>query len=114
MNEGVNETRRVDASTHPLPCCLPTEVQTSLTDFIALVYTGRRLGRIKIGKRMERCVLKKKAVPAWAFTLLFFAPIVLLPVVHNAAANQDQPTIANGSVQVTAFTFNVYRKNYDI
>ena len=27
--------------------------------------------------------------------------------------NQDQPTIAKDSIQVTAFTLNVYKKNYD-
>jgi len=42
------------------------------------------------------------------------AVIVLLLSASQSAANQDQPTIANDSVQVTAFTFNVYRKNYDI
>jgi hypothetical protein len=31
----------------------------------------------------------------------------------NSAANQDQPTIAKDSVQVTAFTNNVYHGNYD-
>ena len=32
----------------------------------------------------------------------------------SSAAGQNQPTIAKDSVQVTAFTFNVYRKNYDV
>src|SRR5215468_11185625 len=31
----------------------------------------------------------------------------------SSAASEDQPTIAKDSVQLTAFTFNVYRKNYD-
>jgi hypothetical protein len=32
----------------------------------------------------------------------------------GSAASQDQPTIAKVSIQVTAFTFNVYRGNYDV
>jgi hypothetical protein len=32
----------------------------------------------------------------------------------TAASGQDQPTIAKDSVQMTAFTFNVYKKNYDV
>src|SRR2546425_11885755 len=32
----------------------------------------------------------------------------------TAANGEDQPTIAKDSVQVTAFTFSVYRKNYDV
>lgn len=31
-----------------------------------------------------------------------------------ATSGQDQPTIAKDSIQVTAFTFNVYKGNYDI
>jgi len=30
-----------------------------------------------------------------------------------ATATQDQPTIAKDSIQITAFTFNVYKGNYD-
>jgi len=37
----------------------------------------------------------------------------LLLTAGNTAANDDQPTIAKDSVQVTAFTLNVYKKNYD-
>jgi hypothetical protein len=40
--------------------------------------------------------------------------LVLLISARNAAASQDQPTIAKDSVQVTAFTFNVYKKSYDV
>ena len=36
-----------------------------------------------------------------------------IPVSEGSTTNQDLPTIAKDSVQVTAFTFNVYRKNYD-
>ena len=42
---------------------------------------------------------------AFVFTLRPFA---------TTAVNQDQPTIAKDSVQVTAFTFNVYKGNYDV
>ncbi|HUE81245.1 MAG TPA: hypothetical protein VMM84_03955 [Pyrinomonadaceae bacterium] len=48
-----------------------------------------------------------------AVVLLVFA-IAMLPVLDNAAANQDQPTIAKDSIQITAFTFNVYKGNYDV
>ena len=58
--------------------------------------------------------MRKKTASAWAFTLLPLAFIALLLSTRNAAAGDDQPTIAKDSVQVTAFTFNVYRKNYDI
>ena len=50
-----------------------------------------------------------------AFALLSLAVMCLIaPAGNSAAAAQDQPTIAKDSVQVTAFTFNVYRKNYDV
>jgi len=32
----------------------------------------------------------------------------------TGAGGQDQPTVAKDSVQMTAFTFNVYKKNYDM
>ena len=32
----------------------------------------------------------------------------------TAAGGEDQPTVAKDSVQVRAFTFSVYRKNYDV
>lgn len=51
---------------------------------------------------------------------LRFVPIFTLFLVicsfafTDSAKAQDQPTIAKDSVQVTAFTFNVYKKNYDV
>lgn len=39
---------------------------------------------------------------------------LLLPLATNSAVAQNQPTIAKDSVQVTAFTFNVYKGNYDV
>jgi len=43
--------------------------------------------------------------------ILFFtcALFFLLPL-----TSQDQPTIAKDSIQITAFTFNVYKGNYDV
>jgi hypothetical protein len=42
-----------------------------------------------------------------------FGLLSLAPPAGSSAASEDQPTIAKDSVQVTAFTFNAYRKNYD-
>jgi hypothetical protein len=47
------------------------------------------------------------------FTLLPLVVICLILVAGNTAAAQDQPTVAKDSVQVTAFTLNVYKQNYD-
>jgi hypothetical protein len=49
-----------------------------------------------------------------AVALLSFALIVLLLWARSSAAAEDQPTIAKDSIQVTPFTFNVYKKNYDV
>jgi hypothetical protein len=48
---------------------------------------------------------------ALAVTLLF-VPLIFWTST-NSAANQDQPTIMKDTVQVTAFTYNVYKGNYD-
>lgn len=58
--------------------------------------------------------MKHKIEFTSAFTLLSLTALVLFFGVSNSAASQDQPTIAKDSIQVTAFTFNVYRKNYDV
>jgi len=42
-----------------------------------------------------------------------FFGLLNVPVSEGSTNNQDLPTIAKDSVQVTAFTFNVYRKSYD-
>lgn len=48
------------------------------------------------------------------FLILSFAFFVSMSISFNdVSAIQDQPTIAKDSVQVTAFTFDVYRKNYE-
>ena len=38
----------------------------------------------------------------------------LLAPIANTANTQDQPTIAKDSIQIRAFTFNVYKGNYDV
>lgn len=58
--------------------------------------------------------MRNKIGFASAFTLLMLAVICLSRSAGASAAGQDQPTIAKDSVQVTAFTYNVYRKNYDV
>jgi len=50
-------------------------------------------------------------MPAWALPLSVLALAFLLP--GNAAADDDTPTVAKDSVQVTAFTFNVFHKDFD-
>jgi hypothetical protein len=57
--------------------------------------------------------LRDKFTFASAFSLLSLAVLVVLLSTGNAGASQDQPTIAKDSIQVTAYTLNVYHKNYD-
>jgi hypothetical protein len=45
---------------------------------------------------------------------LWLLLLSLVLVVESFGASQGQPVIAKDSVQVTAFTFNVYRENYDV
>jgi len=40
--------------------------------------------------------------------------VSLFLVAESFGASQDQPSIAKDSVQMTAFTFNVNRGNYDV
>jgi hypothetical protein len=56
--------------------------------------------------------LRNKIQSRWAFVLPL-ALIGLLLLAGNASANEDQPTIAKDSIQVTAYTFNVYHKSAD-
>jgi hypothetical protein len=51
---------------------------------------------------------------ASALILLTTAFVVLVLSVGASATRQDGPTIAKDSVQMTAFTYNVYKKNYDV
>jgi hypothetical protein len=48
------------------------------------------------------------------FISLSLVVIGLFCATRNSAASQDQPTIAKDSIQVTAFTNNAYRGNYDM
>jgi hypothetical protein len=56
--------------------------------------------------------LNKKTRLTCAFILALM--IVGLPALTGSATNQEQPTIAKDSIQITAFTFNVYKGNYDV
>lgn len=57
--------------------------------------------------------MKKQNMRTWI--IVFFS---LILITSSAAAisisNNDEATIAKDSVQITAFTFNVYKKNYDV
>jgi hypothetical protein len=58
--------------------------------------------------------MRKMVLPSWALTLVAVAVLVLLPSAGRCATAEDQPTIAKDWVQATAFTLNVYHKNYDV
>jgi len=64
--------------------------------------------RLKIRRRAMRNKIES------ALTLLSLALIVLPLSTGSTVASQDQATIAKDSVQVTAFTLNAYRNNYDV
>ena len=46
--------------------------------------------------------------------LLLAVLIIGIAPIINTSASQDQPTLAKDSLQITAFTFNVYKGNYDV
>jgi hypothetical protein len=56
----------------------------------------------------------KKITPRLSIPVLSLLFILLVPSFYNVTATQDQPTIAKDSLQITAFTFNVYKGNYDV
>jgi hypothetical protein len=56
--------------------------------------------------------MKYKFAFGCAVASLVIAVFLTLPA-RNTSANQDQPTIAKDSVQVTAFTVNQYKGNWD-
>ena len=58
--------------------------------------------------------MKNKLGTASVCLLLALEMMSLGYTVAAAPANQDQPTIAKDTVQVTPFTFNVYQKNYNV
>lgn len=54
-------------------------------------------------------------IAARASQILFLTLFIAASAAAQAPAREDnQPSIARDSIQVTAFTFNVYRKNYDV
>src|SRR5947208_15123231 len=53
--------------------------------------------------------MRRQLIVKFALVFMF-----LFGIQTAAAVEEDQPTIAKDSVQVTAFTFSVYRKNYDV
>ena len=55
--------------------------------------------------------MNKKTRLTCAFIIAFV--FVALPALSGSATTQDGPTIAKDSIQITAFTFNVYKGNYD-
>ena len=55
--------------------------------------------------------MRKNIIRACA--LAFITSLVLFSSPVNSAHLQDQPTIMKDTVQVTAYTFNVYKGNYD-
>jgi hypothetical protein len=57
--------------------------------------------------------MRNKIESLFAFAILRLMVICLVLLAGNTASAQDQPTVAKDSVQVTAFTLNVYKKNYD-
>jgi hypothetical protein len=46
--------------------------------------------------------------------LIFALVFIAQASIANTATVQDQPTIAKDSIQIRAFTFNVYKGNYDV
>lgn len=58
--------------------------------------------------------MKTTKVSTLVFLSLAPVLILLLPLNGISASGDDVPTIAKDSIQIRAFTFNVYKKNYDI
>jgi hypothetical protein len=86
-----------------------------------IIRTNAKAGGIQLQNNEKMTSIKKskglkrnKIGFAFGFTLFTLVTICLLISAAASAASQDQPTIAKDSIQVTAFTFNVYRKSYDI
>ena len=57
--------------------------------------------------------MRNKTTFARAFALAALTTVALLLSTSGSAAGQEQPTVAKDSVQVTPFTLNVYKGNYD-
>jgi hypothetical protein len=86
------------------------KISTNLKSGVLQVQHNEKMTRVKKTKGLMR----NKIGFAFAFTLFTVAMICMLISAAASAASQDQPTIAKDSIQVTAFTNNVYRKNYDV
>ena len=71
------------------------------------------LSRRQKAKRINSYLERTRNGSTWRLCLLAFAAIGLLKL-GQAAAADDDPAIAKDSIQVTAFTFNSYRKNVDV
>jgi hypothetical protein len=69
------------------------------------------LPRNQIANIQEVAPLNKKTRLTCAFIIAFV--FVALSALSGSATTQDGPTIAKDSIQITAFTFNVYKGNYD-
>ena len=54
--------------------------------------------------------MKKKFTCVFMFLLI----VAGATSIAGTATTQDKPTIAKDSIQIRAFTFNVYKKNYDV
>jgi len=52
--------------------------------------------------------------PVCVYTFVLVLCCATFAAFPRHATAQDQPTIAKDSIQITAFTFNVYKKNYDV
>ena len=53
---------------------------------------------------------KLRLISALMFALVLVAAVPFI----KSSASDDQPTLAKDSLQITAFTFNVYKGNYDV
>src|SRR5262245_4186685 len=62
-------------------------------------------------RSMWRCALKKTAVRFGSIAILI--SLILISSPAKSAYAQDQTTIMKDTVQVRAFTLNVYKGNYD-
>lgn len=60
----------------------------------------------------RRCVLRNRVLPTKLLPVLFFVLAVFLST-GSRAFGADQPTINKDSLQVTAYTFNDYKKSFD-
>ena len=60
-------------------------------------------------RTLRRFTLKKKLTCVFMFLLI----VAGATSITGSATTRDKPTIAKDSIQIRAFTFNVYKGNYD-